>query len=704
MMRHWRRSPAVLKLLVGQHVLNGLSVSAGVAAVAVAASFTFGFAAGQPATLGAIGASISDFPAPLRNKATTLVVGFGLAIGSTLAALLAAGNAAILIAMIGVISFLAGLVSGFGRWALALSMQMLVPVVFVLSLPPTDLAGAMREEALFVGGGLTYIAIALLLTVVTDAGGRRMMTSEALRELSAYLRAVSAFYEEGVDLQQAYGSVIRQQAALADQMQSARALLLDQPMRTNERIRLAASIGILLDAFDNLVAAHVELPELRRWEACKTLMERIRVMLRVAALDLDQLSLDLLSQTSPRLPPDHALASEALMREAEKLVQDEALSEPARQAAEASSERLVAALAHIRRLERALADDEEARASMKGVDLAAFIPRPSFDLNLLRPHLSPDSPVFRFAVRLALAMTAGAVVTQALSGVRHGNWVLLTIAVIMRGSYGLTKQRRNDRVIGTLIGCVIAAGLIAVAPIGVLVVVQVLALGVAHGFARLRYLVTSIAASIVALLAVHLSDPTEARTVLVRLADTLIGAALAHLFSHVLPRWEFNEAPRLAKRLQTEAAAFAKSALEVDASDHDYRMARKRMIEALAALSDSAGRMSAEPQAVRRGLSEMADMLISAYVLAATISATRFTMRRKPKGEERDRLAARLADSRDWLISLLSKVDSAPDRGGPALVTGPPSPKLGGEFLGLRRAALALVSAASAYRQAAALA
>jgi uncharacterized membrane protein YccC len=704
MMRHWRRSPALLKLLVGQHILNGLSVSAGVAAVAVVASVTFGFAVGQPATLGAIGASISDFPAPLRNKATTLAVGFGLAICSTLAALLAAGEAAILIPTIGVISFLAGLFSGFGRWALALSMQTLVPVVFVLSLPPTDFTGVFREEALFVGGGLAYIAIALLLTVVTDAGGRRMMTSEALREFSAYLRAVSAFYEDGVDLQQAYGSVIRQQAALADQMQSARALLLDQPTRTKERIRLAASIGILLDAFDNLVAAHVELPELRRWEGCKTLMERIRVMLRVAALDLDQLSLDLLAQASPRLPPDHSVASEALMRETQKLIEDEALSEPARQAAEASSQRLVAALAHIRRLERALADDDEALSSMKGIDLAAFIPRPSFDLNLLRPHLSPDSPVFRFAARLALAMTAGAIVTQAMTGVRHGNWVLLTIAVIMRGSYGLTKQRRNDRVIGTLIGCVIAAALIAVAPIGVLVVVQVLALGLAHGFARLRYLVTSIAASIVALLAVHLSDPTEASTVLVRLADTLIGAALAHLFSHVLPRWEFNEAPRLAKRLQTEAAAFAKSALQVDASDHDYRMARKRMIEALAALSDSAGRMSAEPQAVRRGLSEMADMLISAYVLAATISATRFSLRAKPKGEERDRLAARLADSRDWLISLLSKADSTPVRSGPALVTGPPSPKLGGEFLGLRKAALALVSAASAYREAAALA
>ncbi|HYC25649.1 MAG TPA: FUSC family membrane protein [Roseiarcus sp.] len=698
------RSPAILKLLVGQHILNGLSVSAGVAAVAVAAAVTFGFAAGQPATLGAIGASISDFPAPLRNEATTLLVGFALATASTLAVLLSAANAPILIALIGVISFLAGLVSGFGRWALSLSMQMLIPVVFVLSLPPTDLSGVLREEALFIGGGLAYIAIALLLTFVTDAGGRRMMTSEALREFSAYLRAVSAFYEEDVDLQQVYGAVIRQQAALADQLQSARALLLDHPTKTKARLRLAASIGILLDAFDNLVAAHVELPDLRRSEGCKTLMERARVMLRVAALDLDQLSLDLLSQAAPRLPPDHSRASNALIRETEKLLKSEELSEQARQAAQASSARLVAALGHIRRLARALSDDEEAKASMKGVDLAAFIPRPSFDLNLLKPHLSPASPVFRFAARLALAMTAGAIVTQELSSVRHGSWVLLTVAVIMRGSYGLTKQRRNDRIIGTLIGCVVAAALIAFAPIGVLVVVQVVALGVAHGFARLRYLVTSIAASIVALLSVHLSDPSEGRTVLVRLADTLIGAALAHLFSHVLPRWEFNEAPRLARRLQSEAAAFAKTALEVEASDHDYRMARKRMIEALAALSDSAGRMSAEPQAVRRGLGEMAEMLINAYVLAATISATRFMIRGAPKGADRDQLAARLADSREWLIGLLSKADAAADPGGPAQMAGPPSPKLAGEFLGLRKAALALVSAANAYRRAAALA
>jgi uncharacterized membrane protein YccC len=704
MMRQWHRSPTLLKLLVGQHIVNGLSVAAGVAIVAVVSSLSIGFAAAQPATLGAIAASIGDFPAPLRNKTVTLLVGFGLSVAATLFVLLVEGHAPVLILAIGLIAFVAGLVSGFGRWALALSMQALIPVVFILSLPPMNLLHTLGAEALFAGGGLAYIAVALLLTAVTDSGGRRLMTSECLREFSAYLRAVSAFYEEGADLQETYGVVIRQQAALADQLQSARALLLDRPTGAKARIRLAASIGILLDAFDQLVAAHVELAELRHSAACRTLMARIRVTLRASAVDLDRLSLDLLSTSTPRLPPDHSLASYALLREADRLFQDEALSEPARAAAQATSERLIAALDQVRRLERALSDDEEARASMHGIDLVAFTPRPSFDLNLLKPHLSPDSPVFRFAARLALAMTAGAIVTQSLSGVRHGNWVLLTIAVVMRASYGLTRQRRNDRVIGTLIGCVLAAGLIAVAPLGVLVLGQVVALGVAHGFARLRYLVTSIAASIVALLSVHLSDPSEAATTFVRLADTLIGAAIAHLFSHVLPRWEFNEAPRLAAKLQADVAAFARTALNLDASAQDYRLARKRMIESIAALSDSAGRMGREPQAVRRGLGELADMLMSGYLLAAHISATRFVMVAKRGAGDYETIARHLGATRDWLIALLSSANPPLEASGPALMTGPPNEALGGEFLRLRKAALAMLSAASVYRRAAATA
>jgi hypothetical protein len=43
----------------------------------------------------------------------------------------------------------------------------------------------------------------------------------------------------------------------------------------------------------------------------------------------------------------------------------------------------------------------------------------------------------------------------------------------------------------------------------------------------------------------------------------------------------------------------------------------------MAALSDSAGRMAIEPMRARKGLDEMADLLIRAYSLVAQLSAAR---------------------------------------------------------------------------------
>ena len=85
--------------------------------------------------------------------------------------------------------------------------------------------------------------------------------------------------------------------------------------------------------------------------------------------------------------------------------------------------------------------------------------------------------------------------------------------------------------------------------------------------------------------------------------------------------------PRIASRLQAELAAFAALALRADAPERDYRLARTNVIEAIAALSDSAGRMSIEPVAARKGLEEMAALLIAAHGLIAQLSAARLAAR-----------------------------------------------------------------------------
>jgi uncharacterized membrane protein YccC len=675
----WPRPPNLSKLLVGQHIVNGLSVGVCVMTVALVAWASFGFAAGQAATLGAISASISDLPAPWREKARTMGFGFALALASTAAMQLALPWPLAALMMIGAISFVGGIVTGLGRWAIAVGMQAVIPMVFVLGFPRESFSGALRIEMLLAAGGVAYIALALLATIFTDASARRLVASESIRELANYLRAVAAIYDPENDLESAYGAAIRGQAALAEQLQSARALLLDRPQGNPERLRLAATIGVLLDGFDALIAAQCDVALIRKTPTAGSLLARIRDSLRLGALDLEHLSLELLTTDEPKLPPDHQLAIDALKRDAARLEAYDAPDPKARAALDATTQRLVLALGHVRRLERTLSSDDTARGAIGDVNLAAFIPRRSYALSALAPHFNLNSAVLRFAVRLALAMMAGALVAQSLGDERHGNWVLLTIAVVMRGGYGLTRQRRDDRVIGTLIGCVLAAALVSYLPAGALVAVQGLAVAVTHSFARLNYRIASVGASVTALVSLHLVQPWLPAPIVVRLADTLIGAAIAHLFNYVWPLFEFAEAPRIATRLQARLAAFAAIALKPDGTEHSYRLARRNLIEAIAALSDSAGRMSIEPMEARKGLEEMAALLIAAHGLVAELSAARLAVRTGASGPD--------PAVRDWLQARLAAPSDAPE-GVPDAPAGP-----------LASAALAVIAAARNYQR-----
>ena len=417
--------------------------------------------------------------------------------------------------------------------------------------------------------------------------------------------------------------MIRQQAAFSEQLQSARALLLEKPRATRERVRLAASIGLMLDALDGLVAAQCDLPELRRLPAAREWMRRLGVLIRATALDIQHLSLDLLARRRARPARRPSARPRRRAPRGLRLIAEEDTPADVRAAMAAhwpaSTPRAPPSPGWNARSERrgGRGGDRQRQAFRVPAD-ALVQPRAA------KPHLTPASPVFRYAARLALAMMAGGIVAVELGGERHGNWVLLTISVILRAGYGLTRQRRDDRVIGTLIGCVIASAAVAYSPAWGLIVLQAVGLATAHGFARLNYRVASVGASMMALVSLHLAEPNFPSPILARLTDTLIGAAIAHLFSFVLPNWEITEAPKIARRLKERTAGFADFALRADASDHDYRLARKDFMEALAALSDSAARMGGEPRSARRALDEVSAMVIAASIVAANVSAARF--------------------------------------------------------------------------------
>jgi uncharacterized membrane protein YccC len=217
---------------------------------------------------------------------------------------------------------------------------------------------------------------------------------------------------------------------------------------------------------------------------------------------------------------------------------------------------------------------------------------------------------------------------------------LLTIVVVLRGSLAQTLERRNSRVAGTLVGSVIATALLAAeAPQAVLTLIITLAQGVAHAFAVKRYLVTAVAATVLALLQAHLlnADLSPAFGAFERIADTFIGVGLAWAFCYVLPAWERTQIPALIARTLEAQARHAHLSLELgQLTDVDnrpelqWRLARREAYDSLSALVMAAQRSLSEPRAVRPPLEPLSRLLAHSYQLLAQLTAvkTMLLMRR----------------------------------------------------------------------------
>lgn len=88
-----------------------------------------------------------------------------------------------------------------------------------------------------------------------------------------------------------------------------------------------------------------------------------------------------------------------------------------------------------------------------------FLPQQDYSPSLLYRNFNFGSPIFRHSLRLAVITMVGYGLGSFFQ-FQNPYWILLTIIVIMRPSYGLTKKRAKERIIGTLIGATLASAFV----------------------------------------------------------------------------------------------------------------------------------------------------------------------------------------------------------------------------------------------------
>lgn len=645
---------ALFRRLEAAH-LNGLSVALGVAATHAVVAAAFGETAGLAAVGGAVCASLPDVPNPPQRvlprvlpavlAATLVTAGVGLAHGSLAAT----------VALVAVVAFLSLMTLAWGLRAGPLSFSPVLAMVFAMAWDRSTGATSPWAHAGWVGlGGCVYAGWARGAAVLLRHRLRELALASALEATEQRMRSRAERIAGAVGGEQArIRASIADDVVLADALQAARDQVFAARRSPRSRKQTDLVLG-LIELRDLLLASRLDTELLgqdfpgRQWRSAlaDTLRELAGVLAQLAATLRD----------GDPLPEVSAQAWKAQL--AARLADVSAPPGDSRShLVSALQSRLGHMMDDVCAMVARQARTDDPDSAWTPEKLAPFVSPEGWPLAALRPHLTLQSSVMRHALRSGLALSFAYWLGAMLPWAAHPFWLMLSVAVVLRGNLEQTLSRRNERIIGTVQGCVLVMLLSQLTWVPVLSAAFIAAVGVAHAYVNRRYRVAATAATLMALLQPLMLDPTSDPFIGERLADTVIGAGLAWLFSFVLPSWERAAVPRLARQLRGALARHAGNMLQWRPSAEAQlaqRLSRQQAYTALAGLAAAAQRTRVEPESVRLPEAEIEAALSHGYRLMALLGAVQQQVQRRSDRLDAARASTALPLARKACVDVLN--------------------------------------------------
>lgn len=219
----------------------------------------------------------------------------------------------------------------------------------------------------------------------------------------------------------------------------------------------------------------------------------------------------------------------------------------------------------------------------------------------LSRNLSPESALFRHAIRMSVVLCVGYAFIQ-FTGLEHGYWILLTSLFVCQPNYNATRHRLALRIIGTLVGVAIGLPVLYFVPSieGQLILIVITGV-LFFAFRNVQYAHATMFITLLVLLCFNLLGEGF-EVAIPRIIDTLIGCAIAWAaVSFIWPDWRFRNLPRVLERAIDANCRYLDAILEQYHQGRDnrmaYRIARRDAHNRDAELASVVSNMSTEPGA-----------------------------------------------------------------------------------------------------------
>ncbi|HEY2580699.1 MAG TPA: FUSC family protein, partial [Mucilaginibacter sp.] len=258
------------------------------------------------------------------------------------------------------------------------------------------------------------------------------------------------------------------------------------------------------------------------------------------------------------------------------------------------------------------------------LEYSKFVTNQDYSPSIFFSSFTFTSSAFKHAVRVSLVCLIGYITAKTIAVGHHSYWVLLTIIVILKPGFSLSKQRNYQRLIGTIAGGVIGILILMLIKdqTAEFIFLLVFMMGT-YAFLRLNYIVSVIFMTPYVLILFKLLGVGV--VVEERIIDTAIGSSIALVASYLIfPSWEFEQIQVYLENVISANLNYllkiAENICGFDVSTIDYKLVRKDVFVKSANLSAAFERMTSEPKSKQKKIKEVHKFVVLNHILSSYIA------------------------------------------------------------------------------------
>ncbi|WP_215223286.1 FUSC family membrane protein [Echinicola shivajiensis] len=620
--------PIELKsFLFGQYFADGVKMTLGVLLPALVFSLMGDFKTGISISLGAFFVSLSDSTGPEEHRRTGMMASCGFVFLAALITGILNVNVFLLGIEILVLCFFFAMFSVYGLRASSVGSGALLAMAISIDSQKTE-AAFWIYALLVLAGGVWYMVLSLSIMQIRPYRVAQQALGECVLQIAQYLKLKANFYNTEVDVSKNYQDLASSQVHVHEHQESVRQMLYKTRIRVGDSIKSGQLLIVIfvdtLDIFEQMMSSHYEYKSLREIYGKYGVLKEIGLGIQLISDQLSDLGYALINNEKPIKKSSKTVILARLKDQIEDMES---------QGVKCLMLRKIQA--NLRSISRRVDDifnyfyKEELTfiSQTREENLSKFVGHQSFSFKLILDNLTFESNVFRHALRLSVTCLVGFLISLQLSLGHHSYWVVLTILVILRPGFSLTKRRNAQRIIGTLIGGVSGVMILYLvhdytARFVILVILMVLA----YSFLRIKYVLSVVFMTPFIFIVYGFLYP-DANILIARerIIDTIVGSGLAYLASNFFfPSWEYGGFRHLIKEaVKADLEYLAQVIKRLDHEMFDelaYRLARKRMYLQSANLSAAFQRMLDEPKSKQKNKESLHQFVVLNHILSSYFS------------------------------------------------------------------------------------